>query len=211
MKHKTKEQLIAFETRMKNAFEAGELPFLLHLSGGNEDELLGIFEDVQPGDWIFSTHRNHYHYLLAGGDEARLEKLIRAGRSMFVFDRALNFVASSIVAGCACIAAGVAHSLKMNGSTNRVWCFVGDGAEDEGHFYEAVRWVASNELPCKFIIENNDRSVDSTILQRHGPRPWCAIWPLCVIEYRYTPTYPHAGTGCKEWVKFVNTDPPVWK
>lgn len=210
MRHKTKEELIAFEARIKTAFEAGELPHLIHLSGGNEAQLLWVFDEVKDGDWVFSTHRNHYHYLLAGGSEDRLEHLIRAGRSMFVFERKLNFFSSSIVAGTACIAAGVAQSLKTNRSKNRVFCFLGDGGEDEGHFYEAVRWVASNGLPCKFILENNNRSVDSTVNQRHGSLPWRPSWPSCVLEYCYTPTYPHAGTGTKTWVKFQNPTPPVW-
>jgi pyruvate dehydrogenase E1 component alpha subunit len=210
MNHKTKEELIAFETKIKAAFEAGELPYLIHLSGGNEQALIDIFEVVRPGDWVFATHRNHYHYLLAGGDEDRLERLIRAGRSMFVYERALNFFTSSIVAGTPCIAAGVALSLRRRGSDRRVFCFVGDASEDQGHFYEAVRWVASNNLPCVFIVENNNRSVESSIQQRHGPNPWHACWPPCVKTYHYAPTYPHAGTGCKQWVKFKDLTPPLW-
>lgn len=210
MKHKTAKQLIEFENRIKTAFEAGELPFLLHLSGGNELELTSLFETIQPGDWIFSTHRNHYHYLLAGGDETRLENLIRAGRSMFVFERSLNFFSSSIVAGTACIAAGVAQSIKMSGGTNHVYCFLGDGGEDEGHFYEAVRWVTANALPCQFIIEDNNRSVTSTKAQRRGPEDQDFKWPACVSRYSYVPTYPHAGTGCKQHVKFLSPNPPIW-
>ena len=135
---KTKSELIGFELRIKDIFEQGKLPYLLHLCGGNEDQLIDIFKNISPWDWIFSSHRSHYHYLLAGGDPAVLEQMIRDGRSMFVFDRKLNFYTSSILAGTCGIAAGVAASLKEQGSGRRVWCFLGDGAEDEGHFYEAV-------------------------------------------------------------------------
>lgn len=200
MFNKTKDQLIAFEQRICRIFETGVLPYLLHLSGGNEDQLIELFKEVADGDYIFSTHRSHYHYLLAGGSEERLEQLIRDGKSMFVFDRNLNFFTSSIVAGTPAIAAGVAQALKMKGSRQRVWCFVGDGAEDEGHFYEAVRYVQGFDLPCTFIIEDNDRSVAADKATRNGG---CVIaWPSCVRRYTYTPTYPHGGTGTKAWVKF---------
>ena len=201
MTHKTKAELIAFEKRIQALFETGKLPFLMHLCGGNESQLIGIFRAIKPGDWIFSGHRSHYHYLLAGGSEEKLEKFIRTGNSMFVFDRELNFVTSSVLAGLTCAAAGVASVLKERGETHSVWCFIGDGGEDEGHFCEAVRYVEGHKLPCTFVIEDNDRSCDSTKAQRWGSGADFA-WPPCVIRYHYTPTYPHGGTGCKMWVKF---------
>lgn len=209
---KTKAELIAFEKRMAEAFERGELPHLLHLSGGNEDQLIELFgQDITPADWVFGTHRSHYHYLLKGGSEERLEKLIREGRSMFIYDAKLRFVSSSIVAGCCCMAAGVAQSIKMNGGSGWVFCFVGDAGEDEGHFYEAVRWVDSRELPCVFVVENNDRSVESSIAQRWGVAKPIRLPSSHIFRYTYKPTYPHAGTGCKTWVKFNDETPPaIW-
>lgn len=201
MTHKTEEQLIAFEKRIQDLFETGKLPFLVHLSGGNERQLIGIFKAVKPGDWIFSGHRSHYHYLLAGGSEERLEQEICNGNSMFIFDKDLNFVTSSVLAGLVCPAAGVAAALKEEGSRNSVWCFVGDAAEDEGHFYEAVRYVHGHNLPCTFVIEDNDRSCDTSVRERWGDDTRFS-WPFCVVRYRYNPTYPHGGTGCKHWVKF---------
>lgn len=202
----TPSTLIAFEDKIRALWEAGELPFLLHLCGGNEDSLLTLFEEIQPGDWIFSTHRAHYHYLCAGGSGEKLEAMIRAGRSMFVFDAALHFFASSILAGCCPIAAGVSWALKHNNPitnhqspiTARVWCFLGDGAEEEGHFYEAALFVESQDLPCTFIIEDNGRQVDTPLYERRGPylhtrRPLDHF--RCVRRYSYVSTYPHAGSG----------------
>ena len=207
MIRKTKEQLIAFEKRIQALFEQGKLPFLIHLSGGNEEQLIQIFGHIRQGDWIFSTHRNHYHYLLAGGSEERLETLIRSGNSMFVYDRDLNFLTSSVLAGVCCIAAGVAAAIKETNEPQHVWCFIGDGGEDEGHFYEAVRYVHGHKLPCTFILEDNNRSCDATKAQRRGEYDnTFPMWPHCVWRYDYTPTYPHGGTGCKQWVTF---DPEI--
>lgn len=199
-----KENLIAFEWHVKRLWEAGELPFLLHLCGGNEDQLIEIFKEVKQGDWIFSSHRSHYHYLLAGGSEEVLLEKIKEGRSMFVFSKHLNFLTSSVLAGTCCIAAGVAWSIKDEGNErdNHVWCFLGDGAEDEGHFYEAVCFVQGQNLPCTFIIEDNDRSVDTSKEQRRGSNYMWRSWPSCVRRYHYAPTYPHAGSGCKHHIEF---------
>lgn len=202
MNYITKQQLIEFELKIASYWEAGKLPFLIHLSGGNEDFLLEFFDkNIKEGDWIFSTHRNHYHALLSGVHPDKLETLILEGDSMFVFDKDRNFYTSSILAGTCCIASGVAWSLKENNIDNKVWCFLGDGAEEEGHFYEAVMMVEGNELPCVYVIEDNDRSVDSSIGDRML-KPYRLDWPKCVIRNKYIPSFPHAGNGCKKIIKF---------
>lgn len=198
---KNKADLIAFEKRIADLYDAGELPYLVHLSGGNEDQLIEIFKEVKPDDWVFSTHRNHYHYLLHGGYAEDLEAKILAGKSMFIFSRARNFFASSIVAATPAIAAGVAWAIKRQGSSRRVWCFVGDGAEDEGHFYEAARYADGMGLPCTFIIEDNDRNVTAPRAVRRGTDADYA-WPDCVKRYHYAATYPHGGSGSGAWLKF---------
>lgn len=200
----TAQELIETEAVIKALWEDGKLPSLIHLCGGNEEQLIGIFNRVKPGDWVLSTHRAHYHFLLAGATKEELVNAVLTGRSMFLFSKKLNFLCSSIVAGNACIAAGIAQSLKDEGSANKVWCFVGDGAEDEGHFYEAVRMVDGHDLPCTFIVEDNDRSVDSPKSVRYK-KPFS--WPSCVERYEYTPTYPHAGSGCKHHIVFTDKVP----
>jgi deoxyxylulose-5-phosphate synthase len=82
-----------------------------------------------------------------------------------------------------------------------VWCFLGDGAEDEGHLYEAARYVDGWELPCKFIIEDNDRSVNAPKAVRWGKSDK-GKQPDCVWRYSYTPTWPHGGTGRNKWLEF---------
>lgn len=196
----SKQDLIDFEKRIADRFDNGEIPYLIHLSGGNEDHLIQIFKDINEGDYIFSTHRSHYHYLLRGGSPEDLEEKILNGKSMYVFNRDFNFFSSAIVAATPSIAAGVAWALKRKGSSKKVWCFIGDGAEEEGHFYEAVRYVDGWNLPCTFIIEDNDRSVSSSRKERRGASEFA--WPKCVIHYSYVPTYPHGGTGSGKWLEF---------
>ncbi len=176
------------------------MPYPIHLCGGNEELLIELFKEINQGDYILSTHRSHYHYLLAGGRPAVLEKMILSGRGMHICDKKLNFLSSAIVAGSPAIAAGISFSLKEKGSKRKVWCFVGDGAEDEGHFYEAVRFVDGRNLPCTFIIEDNNRSVETPKSERYGASE--IKWPKCVRRYTFKPTYPHVGTGTGNIIDF---------
>ena len=141
-----KQKLIYFEDEIKKLWEQAKIPYPVHFSGGNEEQLIEIFKEIKPKDYVFSTHRGHYHYLLHGGSTKSLERKIMTGDSMHIFNKKLNFLTSSIVAGTPTIATGVALALKKKNSKNKVWCFVGDGAEDEGHFYEAVRYVDGHNL-----------------------------------------------------------------
>lgn len=189
----TKEELIEFENEIADLFHAGKLPFPIHYSGGNEDQLIEIFKNIKKEDWVFSTWRSHYHYLLKGGDRQVLREKIMRGNSMHVMDKELNFVASSIVGGCCSIATGVAASIKRNGASNKVYCFIGDAAEETGAFYEAVRYVSGHNLPCVFIIEDNNLSVDTPKEERYGDNG--ISWPDCVQRYHYVRKYPHVQTG----------------
>ncbi|MEK7766161.1 MAG: insulinase family protein, partial [bacterium] len=59
---------LAFEQRVKDAFLEGRIRAPIHLSGGNEDQLIEVFSSVRPDDWVLSTWRSHYHALLHGID-----------------------------------------------------------------------------------------------------------------------------------------------
>jgi len=188
----TEEELIAFENRIGELYFNNKLPFLFHLSGGNEKQLIEIFKDIKEGDYVISNHRSHYHALLHGIPPEVVEDRILNGRSMFIYDREKNFFCSAIIGGTPAIAAGIAWALKKKGSNQKVWCFIGDGTEDSGHTYEAVRYVDGFDLPCKFVIENNNRSVESTNEERWG-KTADYIWNSpSVIKYYYDITYPHA-------------------
>lgn len=200
MNNISKDNLIAFENKVKELWEDGQLPYLLHLCGGNEDQLINIFKEIDDNAYIFSGHRSHYHYLLSGGDPQRLLDLIANGDSMFVFDKKRRFFTSSILGGTAAIAAGVALACKMLGEEKaEVWCFVGDGACDNGHVHEAKRFCASRGLPCVFIEEDNNRSVSTTKEERWG---YVGGYRKLDLSYTYTPTYPHAGSGCNFKIEF---------
>lgn len=189
----SKEELVAFENEIGQLYLENKLPFLFHLSGGNEDQLIDIFKNIQDGDYVFSNHRGHYHALLHGIPPEQVKQDILDGKSMFLYDRERNYFTSAIIGGTPAIAVGVAWALKRKGSQQKVWCFVGDGTEDSGHLFEAIRYADGFELPVVFVIESNNRSVESTNEERWG-RTAHIGWESSprVFKYTYDITYPHA-------------------
>jgi len=79
-----KEDLIRFETDIKEEFLQAKIKAPIHLSDGNEDQLIDIFKSIDGNDWVFSTWRNHYHALLHGLDPVWLKEQIIMGRSMSI-------------------------------------------------------------------------------------------------------------------------------
>lgn len=183
-----KERLIEFESEIARLYEQTKIRAPIHLSGGNENELMKIFKDYKKGDWIFSTYRSHYHWLLSGASPKELKKQILKGHSMHIYGSKL--FTSSIVGGVAPIALGVAMALKMKNSTHWVWCFMGDMAAESGIVHECIKYAKGHDLPIRFIIEDNSYSVRAITKET-----WGKAKAKVNKRYKYKRRYPHAGIG----------------
>ena len=194
----SKEDLIAFEDDIISHWENGEIRGPIHLSNGNENELIEIFKKVGVTDWVFSTWRSHYHALLHGVEPQVLKQKILDGKSITIIDKDSNFYSSAIVTGILPIALGVAKSMKLKDSKNKVWCFIGDMTFETSIFYEVYKYAKNFDLPINFVVEDNEVSTNT---------PTAHTWnniqkeiPEDVIYYKYKSKYPHYGTG--KWVVF---------
>ena len=78
----TVSDLIEFETRLADEFNHGKIPHPIHLSDGNEAQLIEIFESIDDDDWVFCSWRSHYQCLLKGVPQSELLDAIRTGRSI---------------------------------------------------------------------------------------------------------------------------------
>ena len=107
-----KNELINFEKKIVNLYFDNKLPFLFHLSGGNEMQLIKIFKKIKKDDFVISSHRNHYHALLHGISKSELRNKILNGRSMFIYNKKRNFLCSAIIGSTPSIAVGIAFALK---------------------------------------------------------------------------------------------------
>ena len=193
----TPEKLIRFEERIVEHWEAGKIRGPIHLSNGNEEQLIEIFKRVSENDWVFSTWRSHYHWLLKGISADYAEALILDGKSITLCDIEDKFYASAIVGGTLSIALGVAMGIKQKGSDEKVFVFVGDMSFESGIFYEVHKYARNFNLPIVFVVEDNAVSTYT---------PTEATWntkreiPSDVIYYTYKSKYPHYGSG--KWVVF---------
>lgn len=194
----TKEELITFEEEVAELYSANKIPGPIHLSYDNEEALIEIFRSVKECDWVFSTHRSHYHALLKGIPRNWLRDEILAGRSITINNPDYKFYASAIMGDIVPIATGVAMGLKLRNKPEHVWCFVGDMSAEMGVFDESVKYAERNDFPITFVVEDNGLSVVT---------PTQEVWGLCpreskVIRYEYRNTrYPHAGVN-KDYTGF---------
>ena len=193
----TTKNLIDFESDIVKHWENGDIHAPVHLSNGNEEQVIEVFSRISYDDHIFSTWRSHYHALCHGISPVWLKNEILEGRSITICNLDHNFYSSAIVTGIISISLGTAIGLKRKKSKQKVWCFIGDMTFETGIFYECHKYARNFDLPLYFIVEDNDVSTQT---------PTAATWnkkrdiPDDVIHYNYKSKYPHYGTG--KWVIF---------
>jgi pyruvate dehydrogenase E1 component alpha subunit len=98
------------------------------------------------------------------------------GGSMHLIDESVGFKGSTaIVGGTIPIGVGLAlsQSIKKTGGLTAI--YFGDGAVEEGAFYEAANFAVLRNLPVLFVCENNLYSVYShcVIWISYTFRGWC--------------------------------------
>ncbi len=191
----TRDELIAFENEMAADFEHGLIKSPLHLAGGNEDQLIEIFKNIRPWDWVLCSWRSHYHCLLKGVPRETLRAAIHAGRSIALCFPKYNVLCSAIVGGICPIAVGLAYAIKRQNDDRKVHVFVGDMTEMSGIFHESQRYAFGHELPIVWHIEDNGLSVCTDTQAVWGE----ARSGVMFSSYRYHLTRPHVGIG-----KFVS-------
>ena len=194
----TVDDLKSFEEEVKVTYEAGSIKAPVHLAGGNEQNLIDIFQYVHKDDWVFASWRNHYHALLHGIPRNTLMDLVVRGKSMSVYSKEPKLYTSSIVGGIIPIALGTAKAQKESGSDRKTWCFIGDMTFESGIFYEAYKYAKNFNLPLQFVVEDNNMSTNTPTDETWGGVKRNV--PDDVIYYKYEREFPHHGTG--NWVLF---------
>lgn len=191
------EELIHFENKIVESWDAGKIRGPVHLSGGNEKPLIEIFKRISENDWVFSTWRSHYHALLKGVSPDWLETEILEGRSITIVNKDEKFYSSAIVGGIIPIAVGVAMSNKLKDIDETVWCFIGDMTFETGTFMENYKYAKNFDLPINFVVEDNGVSTNTPTINTWNKKTEI---PNDVIWYEYEKQWPHYGTG--KWVIF---------
>jgi acetoin:2,6-dichlorophenolindophenol oxidoreductase subunit alpha len=141
-----------------------------HVYVGQEAAGAAACAALGPDDYVFTTHRNHGHVVARGGDPGRtLAEIIgradgyckgRGGTFHVAVPEKGILHTSAIVGGCLPLAAGAAYAAKLKGSGQVSLVFFGDGAMEEGVFYETINIAQLWHLPVIFYMENNAVSAD---------------------------------------------------
>lgn len=192
----SREELVAFEEEVVAFFDSGRIRAPVHLSSGNEEQLIRIFHGVQARDWVLCSWRSHYHCLLKGVPKEELMGEILAGRSIALCFPEHRVVSSGIVGGHLPMAVGIAMGIKRSGGGERVWCFMGDMTSETGIAHECIKYAATHHLPLRFVIEDNGLSVcteTAVIWEDHYRFSWSQFGNC--VRYTYKSRFPHAGAG----------------
>ena len=159
------------EESIANKYSEQKMRCPTHLSIGQEAIAVGVCSNLTNEDQVLSTHRAHAHYLAKGGClNSMLAEIYGKvtgcskgmGGSMHLIDKSVGFMGSTAIVGNTIpVAVGSALAMKIQEKKSISCVFFGDGATEEGVFYESINFAIVRNLPVLFICENNLYSVYS--------------------------------------------------
>lgn len=165
-----------FEERIVELYPRQEIKTPVHLCIGQEAVAAGVCCNLSKDDYVFTNHRGHGHCIAKGMPLPEIMAELYGkktgcckgkGGSMHLSDADYGILATSaIVAAGIPAAVGAALSIKFRKGKNIAAVFFGDGAVDEGVFYESLNFAALKKLPVLFVCENNFYATNSPLKAR---------------------------------------------
>jgi len=195
----TKSDLIEFEEKVAAEFNKGKIRAPVHLYFGNEDEIINVFGGIKAEDWVLCSWRSHYQCLLKGVPQEEVFNEVAAGRSISLCFPKYRIFSSAIVGGVLPIATGIALAIKKRGGKSRVHCFMGDMTSETGIAHESIKYSRNFDLPIRFIVEDNGKSVctDTKLAWGVDKLSYEDSDDPIIVYYKYETKYPHAGAGTR--------------
>ena len=148
----------------------------VHLGLGTEALVVAVSSIIDDEDNLLLTHRNAAYNLVRATDPMNVVHEYELSRSGAAFGQlgSMNLsipesgvvYASSILGNNVSVACGFAYGQRMSDNNSITVVLTGDGAMEEGAFYEGLVFAKSHELPLILIVDNNDYSMASAISQR---------------------------------------------
>lgn len=155
---------------MEEYHPADEMRCPIHFCVGQEAVPAALSRVISTSDYLLSHHRSHGYFLAKGGNLNELFAEIYGkttgtnggfAGSQEISKVDLNFYSGAIITGMVAIAMGVAFANQYLDKQSITFACHGDGATEEGAFWEAVSLAALKRLPVIFICENNGYSTYS--------------------------------------------------
>jgi len=161
-----------FEDKCAEMYYRGKMFGFVHLYNGQEAVSTGVIKSMRPDDYVCGTYREHVHALSAGVPprEVMAELFGKVtgcskgrGGSMHLFSAEHNLLGGyAFVAEGIPVATGAAFQSKYrrealgDRTADQVTaCFFGDGAANNGQFFECLNMAALWKLPILYVVENN--------------------------------------------------------
>lgn len=161
---------------VNEAYKDGRFSIPIHLALGHEALAVACAAAADATDFMALSHRN-IHYNLARNGSLRSiwdEYLLReagagSGRlgSMNLANRPAGILyTSSILGNNLGVAAGLAMAERVLDTGGVPFVVTGDGAIEEGTFYETLMFLMSHRLACVLVVENNEWSLATRVDER---------------------------------------------
>jgi acetoin:2,6-dichlorophenolindophenol oxidoreductase subunit alpha len=170
-----------FEEGLLELFGQGKLNGTTHTCLGQEYIPVALRSLLAEGDFVFSNHRGHGHYLARFADpEGLLAEIMGregavcggVGGSQHILRD--GYLSTGVQGQSVAVAVGVALHLRRRTEPLLAAVFIGDGTWGEGAVYEALNLAQLWRLPVLLLVEHNgiaqstptDRQLAGTIAGR---------------------------------------------
>ena len=161
---------------------ADEMRCPIHFCIGQEAVPAALSLLLSTEDFLFSHHRSHGYYFAKGAPLNELFAEIYGRKtgasgglagSQDISHPSSNFYSGAILSGAVSIAAGAAFGFQLQKKPQISVTGFGEGATDEGAFWEAVNHAGAKKLPLLFVVENNRYATFSDQLKRQNSDNIC--------------------------------------
>ena len=168
------------EEKIQAEYAKNEMKTPVHLGIGQEAIPVGVCHCLPPKTRAFGTYRNHALYLAMTDDTEGFfgeiyGKITGPGKgkagSMHISSPDKGLIATSAVVGTTIpVAVGAALANQYRKQDGFVVAFMGDGALEEGVFWESLNFACQRRLKILFVCEDNGLAIHTASDQRQGFR-----------------------------------------
>jgi pyruvate dehydrogenase E1 component alpha subunit len=168
-----------FEVRAESAYLQGKIGGFFHSYMGQEAVQTAACMVMGREQWWVTSYRCHALALLLGATPNELMAELygrsngnakgRGGSMHFFTDTLLG--GHGIVGGQIPIATGAAFTIKYKKQDLVSVCFMGDGAVAQGSFHESLNIASLWNLPCIYVIENNQWGMGTAVSRAISVEP----------------------------------------
>ena len=166
------------EAEIRREYSKDEMKTPMHMSLGGEAIAAGVCQALPKGSHTYGTYRNHALYLALTEETDKFFAELygkadgtaggKAG-SMHLASPEHGLMATSAVVGTTIpLALGDAFEAEYHNLNRITAAFFGDGATDEGVFWESLNAACLFKLPVLFICEDNDLAIHISKKRRRG-------------------------------------------